>query len=259
MGKKEIRMNRIVEITNARGYIPIKEMAKLLQVSEMTVRRDISVIENSGFIRNVNGILMSGHGNITEKMEAEYDILEEFEVRNDAKTAIGRYAATLIEDGDFVIFDTGTTTEQILPFIRQDISFGALCFNRNILEGLCQYPKIDVALAGGYYNPRTQMFCGEYGVSFIKSIRANKVFVSAAGIHENLGISCANNYEVATKKAILQSAKQHILVADSSKFGVVRSSYFCNLEDIDTIITDNSLSEEWCSTVSEKKIYLKLV
>ena len=86
-----------------------------------------------------------------------------------------------------------------------------------------------------------------------------KVFVCAAGIHENLGISCANNYEVATKKAILQSAKQHILVADSSKFGVVRSSYFCNLEDIDTIITDNSLSEEWCSTVSEKKIYLKLV
>ena len=71
------------------------------------------------------------------------------------------------------------------------------------------------------------------GVAFIHNIRANKVFISAAGVHEELGISCANSYEVATKRAILKSAR-HILVADSSKFGVVRSAYFCNLTDIDT-------------------------
>ena len=164
MGKKEMRMNRLVEIINSRGYIPIKEIAQLLHVSEMTVRRDLAAVEKSGLVKNVNGVLVS--------------------------------------------------------------------------------------------NPRTQLFAGEDGVNFIRSIRANKLFISAAGIHEDLGISCANSYEVPIKRAILQSAKQHILVADSSKFGVVRSAYFCDLEDIDIVITDTGLSPEWRNILQERGVTL---
>lgn len=78
-------------------------------------------------------------------------------------------------------------------------------------------------------------------------------------MHEELGISCANSYEVATKRAILKSARQHILVADSSKFGVVRSAYFCDLADIDTVVTDNGLAPEWVSLLKQLGVTLYLV
>lgn len=145
----------------------------------------------------------------------------------------------MINAGDCIIFDTGTTTEQIAMHISSDTAFEALCFNRNIQ--LYSRPHINIALAGGYYHPRTQLFTSEDGVNFIHGFRANKLFLSAAGIHENLGLSCADSYEAPIKRAILQSSKQHILVADSSKFGMVRSTYFCDLPDIDTVITDNGL------------------
>ena len=112
------------------------------------------------------------------------------------------------------------------------MDFEALCFTRNTLERLCRLPSCEHCPGRRILYPRTQLFAGEDGVDFIRSIRANKLFISAAGIHEDLGISCANSYEVPIKRAILQSAKQHILVADSSKFGVVRSAYFCDLKTL---------------------------
>lgn len=256
MAKKEMRMNRLVEIINSRGYIPIKEIAPVLHVSEMTVRRDLAAVEKSGLIKNVNGVLVSNFGTSAQALDKEYDLLNETQVQNEVKTLIGRFAATMIAPGDCVIFDTGTTTEQIAMSIPSELEFEALCFTRNVLEKLCRLPHVNIALAGGFYHPRTQLFACEESVNFIRSIRANKLFISAAGVHEDLGISCANSYEVPIKRAILQSAKQHILVADSSKFGVVRSAYFCDLTDIDVVITDSGLSPEWRDILLERGVAL---
>ncbi|MFQ9901151.1 MAG: DeoR/GlpR family DNA-binding transcription regulator [Ruthenibacterium sp.] len=140
--------------------------------------------------------------------------------------------------------------------ISPSLEFEAVCYTRNILMQVGSLPHAALAMAGGFYHPGTQMFTSDEGVAFIHNIRANKVFISAAGVHEELGISCANSYEVATKRAILKSARQHILVADSSKFGVVRSAYFCNLTDIDTVVTDIGLSPEWANLLRQLGIVL---
>lgn len=253
MGKRELRMNRLVDIVHSCGYTSIKEAAKLLNVSEMTVRRDLAVVEKSGLVKNVNGVLVQNAGQPTNKV---YDLESETQVQNEAKALIGHFAAGLIAPGDCIIFDCGTTTEQIARCLSPTLEFEALCFTRNILEHLYPLPKAAIAMAGGYYHPGAQMFTSDEGVAFIQNVRANKVFVSAAGVHESLGISCANSYEVPTKKAILRSAKQHILVADSSKFGVVRSAYFCDLSDIDTVVTDSGLAPEWVTLLESRGITL---
>ena len=92
------------------------------------------------------------------------------------------------------------------------------------------------------------------GISLIKNTRASKVFVSAAGVHETLGVTCSNNYEVATKKAILNSSFEKILLLHSEKFGKVNSSYFADLNEFDTIITDANLSDEWKNRIDSLKI-----
>ena len=96
MGKKEMRMSRLVEIINSRGYIPIKEIAQLLHVSEMTVRRDLAAVEKSGLVKNVNGVLVSNSGNTVQVLDKEYDLLNETQVQNEVKKLIGRFAATMI-------------------------------------------------------------------------------------------------------------------------------------------------------------------
>lgn len=259
MGKREMRMNRLVELIAQRGYLSIKETAQLLRVSEMTVRRDLAAIEKSGLVKNVNGVLVARKNSAVRGQEREYDLDSETQVQNEAKALIGRFAARMIEPGDCVIFDTGTTTEQIALSIPEELEFEALCFTRNILNQLCRRPHVRIALAGGFYHPRTQLFTCEESIQFIRGIRANKLFLSAAGIHEHLGISCANSYEVPIKRAVLHSAKQHILVADSGKFDVVRSAYFCDLSDIDAVITDSGLSPEWRGILREHGVALYLV
>lgn len=257
MGKKEFRMNHLVDIVQGHGFISIKDAAALLSVSEMTIRRDISEMEPSGFIKNVNGVLVAcSMPGATEKF---YNLEHEGQIQNEAKTRIGKFAAGLIEPGDCVIFDTGTTTEKIADHIPQSLEFEALCVTFNVFCRLQPRPKVSLSLAGGFFHPDTQMFTGSEGVDFIQNIRANKVFVSAAGVHENLGISCANSYEVPTKRAILKSTRQHILVADSKKFGVIRSSYFCDLTDIDVVVTDSDLSEEWKTRLQNHGITLHMV
>lgn len=250
------RWNQLVELVHAQNYLPLKEAAKQLDVSEMTVRRDVEIIEKSGLIRNIKGMLVPGSGAAKEQLVRKYDLLNAAQVQNEVKTRLGRFAADMIEEGECVIFDIGTTVEQIAAHLPADLEFEALCLTRNTLEHLCARPKVRVSLAGGVYRPDTELFISENGVDFVRSIRANKLFLSAAGIHETLGISCANRYELVYKRAILQSARQCILVADSSKFNVVRSAYFCDLSAIHAVLTDKNLSSEWVRILQERHIIL---
>ncbi|WP_243116506.1 DeoR/GlpR family DNA-binding transcription regulator [Hydrogenoanaerobacterium saccharovorans] len=155
--------------------------------------------------------------------------------------------------------DTGTTTERIVPHLPTNKDITVLCYNINVLMELRRNPGVKMMFAGGYYHSNTQMFESAEGISFIRSLRAQKVFVSAAGIHEGLGVTCIENYEVPTKRAILKSSLEKILVADSSKFDVVRSAYFCDLSQINTIVTDSGLSDEWKHRLTAMGITLHLV
>ena len=120
-------------------------------------------------------------------------------------------------------------------------------------------PNIQPLFAGGYYHANAQMFESKEGVEFISGIRVQKAFVSAAGVHCQLGVTCINNYEIETKRAILRSSLEKILVADSSKFGRVCAAYCCDMKDIDTIITNKDLSPEWIDQIRSKGIKLYLV
>lgn len=226
MGKRELRMNRLVDIIHSCGYMPIRDIAQMLKVSEMTVRRDLAAVEKSGLIKNVNGVVVSGTG---QQVNREYIFESETKVQNEAKALIGHFAAGLISPGDCVIFDTGTTTEQIARASRPRWS-SRPCVSRAIFWGICaacRMPPLPWQAASITRAHR----CSPAMKASLSSTISGQTRCSSqrAGVHEELGISCANSYEVATKRAILKSARQHILVADSSKFGVVRSAYFCDL------------------------------
>lgn len=259
MSKKEVRIANMEQILHKKGIVRVKEMAQLLDVSEMTIRRDVQLLEQTGRVKNLNGMLISAEDNSFGVVSQKYDLLVQAKAQDQEKRAIGKFAASRISAGDSVMLDIGSSIEQIAQQVSGDIKFDAMCLTLNTLLSLLDKPLVTTALAGGYYQAGTQIFLSDEGIRFIRSVRANKLFLSAAGIHENLGISCANPYEVSAKKALLQSARYHILVADSSKFGVVRSSYFCDLDVIDEIITDDRLPESWVKLIEDRGIVLHRV
>ncbi len=143
--------------------------------------------------------------------------------------------------------------------IDDNLEATILCYNSNIFNSLAMKENLSLLFSGGRYHPKTQMVESAEGISLITSMRFTKAFVSAAGVHSNLGVTCAYPYEVPTKKAILQSSVQKILILDSSKFDKVKPAYFADLQDFDIIVTDVSIPEDWKQEIEEMKIKLYTV
>lgn len=259
MSKKDNRQGQLIEILRVRSYVSIKELAALLGVSEMTIRRDLKVLEENNIARNVDGTSVYNPAHMGWQEDGAYNLLTETGRRSAEKERIGAYAAAMVEPGDIIIVDTGTTTQRIVPHLPINHDLTVLCYNINILMELRRNPGVQMLFAGGHYHPNTQMFSSSEGIEFIRGIRAQKVFISAAGVHKELGVTCSNAYEMPTKKAILRSSLQRILVADSSKFGSVRSTYFCELEDLSDVVTDSGLDEAWRRHIRELGLTLHIV
>lgn len=252
MSKKQQRRNELITILRKHGQLPVKELSSMLQVSEMTVRRDLEALQNDP------EEMMLASSEIAEDMSG-YNLLDAFNKANKQKDAIGHFAASLIQPNDVIIIDIGSTTDRMLPHIPQNHNVTVLCYSANVLLQLRYRKDINILFCGGVYHPNSEMCESPEGISFIKRNRANKVFLAAAGVHESLGVTCVNQYEVLAKEAAIGSSQQKILLADSTKFGKLKSSYFCELDVVDTIVTDKDLSPEWQDIIKEKHIELIMV
>jgi len=225
-------------------------MATILGVSEMTVRRDLDEL-----------IGPSGSGGSVRpfSVDESYNLLKAAQKAHSQKERIGKFAASMVALNDVITIDTGSTTVKMIPFIPEEFYLTVVCYTANALMGLLNRQGIRLFMCGGIYHENTELFECPESIQFIKRTRINKAFLSAAGVHENLGITCANSFEVPLKDAILKSSSEKILLADSSKFGQTRLSYFCELDEIDAVVTDTDLPEEWRKRIVSKGIALHLV
>lgn len=259
MNKKQERVNQILSVFNEKDCLSVKQLAERLNISEMTVRRDLSALQDANII--VRGIkagtfsLASSSSHISEN----YELSLESTKSSAEKDRIGAFAATMIDPGEAVIIDTGTTTIRMVSHIPVDLEFSALCYNFIIFSELMKKKRPELTLVGGQINPATMSFSSTEGLQTIGQFRASKFFVSASGIHEKLGLTCGYRSELANKQCAIRSSLNIILLADSSKFGHVRSAYFGELDEIDSIVTDSNISEEWRELIKSKGIKLYIV
>ena len=259
MSKKEDRLNRFIEILEKQNGATVKELSALLDVSEMTVRRDLETLKERNIVLDIPGVAVLNSQHIYDQNEDSYLLSIATCARMEEKERIGKYAASLIQPDDCIIIDNGSTVECVADNIPKSMKMTVFTCNLNILNKICNNPNISIIFGGGYYHPDTTLFeCAE-SIKLIENIRATKVFVSAAGVHDKMGITCMNNYELKIKQAIIQSGAEKILLADSSKFGVIKSCYLTELDVFDRIVTDTELSDDWKNIIREKGIALDLV
>lgn len=259
MSKKEERLNRLIEILKKQNGATIRDLAQVLDVSEMTVRRDMDTLKAKNVILDIPGAAVLNTQFAHDKEEDAYQLSMATRSHAKEKEQIGKFAASLIQPDDCVIIDNGSTVEYLADNIPKDTKMTVFTCNLNILNKICNNPNISIIFGGGYYHPDTTLFESAENITLIKNIRATKVFASAAGVHDTMGVTCMNNYELEIKQTIIQSGAEKILLADSSKFGVIKPCFLTNLDVFDRIITDTGLSEEWVQMIEDKGIRLDMV
>jgi len=258
MNKRKQRINDLMDLIREQPALSIKNLAEMLNVSEMTIRRDMAYLKSNNLLNRAHGMNFLNSTSSISDAHHPYNLSTEFTKYNAEKDRIGRFASTLIDPGDIIIIDSGTTAGMLSKHIPENMNLTILCYNYYTLSQLYNKNGVSIIFPGGYFHRTDQMFESSEGLNLIKNHRANKLFIGASGIHEKLGMTCAHNYEVLTKRAVLNSSLIKILLADSSKFGIVNTAYFAQLNEIDVVVTDKGISKGWQNFISNlgKKLYI---
>ena len=239
------RQKKILSLAEAEGEITIKELALRLGVSEMTVHRDLDVLEEERYVYKKRGAAVF--------IESEDRDTSDF--YTEEKRAIGRKAASLIPDGASIIFDNSTTALECARFMNPEGKYTFYTTNLETAKILASYIKSILYCSGGYYFPDSRGFVGSQAEAFVSSVKADVCFVGASGITQD-GITTPYPMHTPLQKAIISAAKTKILVCDHSKFDKRAMEKICDLSDIDTIVTDVGMSD---NAYDEYSKYVKII
>lgn len=242
MTKKE-RMEQIRAFVQNKKTSTIQEIADHLQVSHMTVRRDLNALPASDPLKIIHGGVIYRHEDVEQHTD-RYNLHLAKTVMFEEKMRIAQKAVSLIESGDIIIIDAGSTGEFIATLLPEDIPLTVICYALNIATVISSKKNCTLIVTGGYFHQGSMVLESNEGLALLKQNRANKTFITASGVNYELGVTCSNFFERTTKQTALASASTRILVADSSKFGMVKTGHYADIKDFDIIITDSSVKEE---------------
>ena len=257
MSQKSQRINQMIDILQKRNGASIRQLSKELNVTEMTIRRDLEVLRTNNLVNIIHGAAIFNPEAEKADDDTKYNVFHEQDVMNRAKNRIGKTAARMIEPNDVIFIDIGTTAAAMAKYIPNGYPITVACFTMNTLQEVLIKNVEQLIFGGGYYHPNTQVFESPESLQTISNVRATKAFITAAGVSLELGLTCANKSEVETKRACIHNALETILLVDSSKFGQVKPAFFAEINQINTIVTDAGLSEEWQDAI--KQLGIKLV
>jgi DeoR/GlpR family transcriptional regulator of sugar metabolism len=248
----EERKAILIQELNTNGYVQVAEFADRLNISSATIRRDLSILENEGLcVRKRGGAIRSSQG---VAFEPPYDVKRIRYV--DEKKRIAEAAELLVEDGNTLILDAGSTSYALALQLQYKKRITVVTNDLHIATRLAANPNINLICTGGVARPYVFSLQGSQTENFIKNLRVDKTFLGADAIHQDGTISNVNIEEVPIKQAMIAAANQVILIADSSKFEKTGFAKVCDLSQVDMIITDRSLPKERSEMIRSMDINL---
>jgi DeoR family fructose operon transcriptional repressor len=233
----EPRRRRLMELISRQGFATLEELARILAVSESTVRRDLEVLDLAGSVKRTHGGAVYA---------GEVRSMPPFDERTGTavaeKRAIGQAAAALLQDGDTVLLDGGTTTLEVARALvgrRVQVVTNSL----PIAQLLASSQQTDLILIGGYIYPRTGVALGPLAIATMQSIRVGTAILGAGGIVPE-GIYNSNLLLVETERQKMSCGQEIMIVADHTKFGRLALARLCGLEAVQSIVVDSGLGAE---------------
>jgi DeoR/GlpR family transcriptional regulator of sugar metabolism len=247
----DLRRNQLLELIRSRGFASLPDLVETLGVSESTVRRDLEFLEESGAARRTRGGVF-----YTGQMPKLPHFEERQPMQWDRKRAIARRAAELIQPGETVLLDGGTTTYEVARLLvgrRLQIVTNSL----PVANLFASDPASDLVFLGGFVYPRTGVALGPHANRMLSDINVQRTVLSVGGITER-GLYNNNVLLVETERRMMDAADEVMVVADSTKFGRQSISFLCELGDIDCLVVDEGLAAPWRQLLMAAEVDLQV-
>ena len=227
------RRERIQDYLEIHKIVRMDELYKMLGTSEATVRRDLEWLEREGVLERTHGGAM-----LCQKMTLEPEYMQRASTNPEEKRQIGEKAASLIEDGDIVFINSGTTTAQVIRNIREDA--GICVFTNNLIAVLeAGDARFEKYLIGGEFQPHSNSVAGRFAIDNLRQVYANKTILGVDGISLIHGCTVPSDAEAEVIKLMIERTKGDIfIVADHTKWGVVSNFQIASIDEVDKLITD---------------------
>lgn len=244
------RRNRIIELLKENHSISVADLCEILEASEATIRRDLSILESSGKLERTHGGAIYNESN---RINIE-DVLSSREGKFlDEKQLIAKKAFDLLENHDTIVLDAGTTTYELAYLIGQsDLHLTIVTNSMIVFKELAKNPNVELIILGGKVRTNTLASVGSAAVELMQRLFVDKAFLGTNGISLNEGFTTTDMDEAGIKRAMIQSSKQRIILADNSKFNKVYINQFAPVSMVDVIVTDNQTNKELLNEFIER-------
>jgi len=234
------RRQAILEHIRQQGSVRVEAMAQEFSVSEVTIRNDLKYLEEQGLILRSHGGAL-----LRENVSFDHPLVEKRRLHMQEKQKIAQAAALLVEDGDSIILDSGTTTYEILHFLSERTELTILTNAVNIAYAAISLPNAQTILTGGFMRKKSFSLIGPDAEGLFAKYYVDKVFMGVDGLDLNYGISTPNPEEAALNRIMVEISREVIVVADSSKFHRRSLSKICSLNCINKLITDDQIEDSF--------------
>lgn len=251
----EERQSFIYSYLYQHAYVTFSALAQLLNVSHMTIRRDIQMLEKDGKVT-----IISGGAKLNEALKQELPWQEKAQLHHQTKRNIARVAEKLVESGQVIYLDAGTTTYEIARSIGDQLKKVTIVTNDfTIGDYLMERQHITFFHTGGQVDRRNRSCIGNSAAAFIRGLNLDIAFISTSSWDIEHGLSTPDEGKALVKQAALASSRRNVLVSDSSKYGKYGMFHICPLQAFDDIIHDDLLPEELQEKIKQLAINLHVV
>jgi DeoR/GlpR family transcriptional regulator of sugar metabolism len=251
--KPEDRRQAIMDILLEMGSASVEDLASRFGVSKMTVHRDLDDLEQAGLLRKVHG-----GASIQSSPQFESDFRYREKIAAEEKRRLAQHAATLIEPGQIIIIDDGSTAGGVADYLKDIRPLTVITNNLSVINKLAAVAGIDVISLGGQYSKKFNGFFGITTEEALRSLRADMAFLSSSAIH---GASAFHQDQevVQTKRQMMKSAARSVLLVDHGKFGKSALHFLTGLNAFGMVLTGSEIEPSFEQGLKEAGIMLQKI
>lgn len=228
------RHAKILDLLQRTGVVRTIELSEEFDISRQTIHNDINYLDNVGKLVKVHG------GAIPASDTFEFDARKRQEQNVKEKQQIGRVAASFVKDGDTIYIDTGTTMPEMLPHLKNIEGLTVITNSLVAAYQLADFPNINITLLGGEVNLKERSTAGHDAFNASLQYFVDKSFISLGGFDIEVGYTDYFHNESAIRKNMIKQCSTSFALFDHSKVGLVATSKFAEVGDIDVVITDSA-------------------
>ncbi len=243
--RHEIILNELKE----NGKVNVQHLSNDLEVSEVTIRKDLRILEEKG-------LLFRTHGGATQTNPYTSDrpVSEKAKIRSGEKNAIAKEAVKLIGENDSIILASGTTILAVARQIKSDHRLNVITSALNVSLELSHHENVEILQLGGQLRPSSTSVVGPYAEEFLNGITCGILFLGVDGIDLDHGLTTSNLMEASLNQKFIEVAQYTVVVADHTKFGKRGFSRICALDQVQHIITDDGIPSDTVKKLEEMGI-----